>query len=149
MANESVATILERTATTTIQDWYEHTLLYKQLQAVPMSRERRCAHLPQLFRDLVSRLRSSTIPGTKELFSEDAAEIGIARCKQGYTATMMVDESRMLQVSIFKSLHENFDYIAFPLLLPDVMTTANEVDAQLSRAVACDVAESHYDASPA
>jgi hypothetical protein len=52
MAYESVATILERTATTTIQDWYEHTLFNKELTAVPMSRERRCAHLPQLFRDL-------------------------------------------------------------------------------------------------
>jgi len=60
---------------------------------------------------------------------------------------MMVEESRMLQVSIFKSLHENLSYIDFPLLLPDVMTIANEVDAQLSRAVACYVAESHRDAS--
>jgi len=55
----------------------------------------------------------------------------------------------MLQVSIFKSLHENLDYIAFPLLLPDVMTIANEVDAQLSRAVACYVAESPSQGSPA
>ena len=62
---------------------------------------------------------------------------------------MMVEESRMLQVSIFKSLHENLDYIAFPLLLPDVMTIANEVDAQLSRAVSCYVAEAKHDASPA
>jgi hypothetical protein len=61
---------------------------------------------------------------------------------------MKVEESRMLQVSIFKSLHKNIDYIAFPLLLPDVMTIANEVDAQLSRAVACYVAESRSDTSP-
>ena len=87
-----------------------------------------------------------TTPGTKELFSDDAAERGIARRKQGYSAAMMV-ESRMLQVSIFKSLDENLDYIAFPLLLPDVMTIANEVDAQLSRAVACYVAESRSDGS--
>jgi hypothetical protein len=50
---------------------------------------------------------------------------------------MMVEESRMLQVSIFKSLHDNHDRIDFHQLLPDVMTIANEVDAQLSRAVAC------------
>jgi hypothetical protein len=149
MAHESVATILERTASTTIQDWYERTLLDESLIAVPMSREQRCAHLPQLFRDLVFRLRSPTIPGTKELFSEDAAGHGIARRKQGYSAAMMVEESRMLQVSIFQSLHENLNHIELPLLLPDVMTIANEVDAQLSRAVACYVAESYHDAPPA
>jgi hypothetical protein len=149
MAQESVATILERTVSTTIEDWYQHALLDARLMAVPMSREQRCAHLPQMFCDLVFRLRSPTIPGTKELFSEDAAEHGMARRKQGYTAAMMVEESRMLQVSVFKSLHENIDYIAFPLLLPDVMTIANEVDAQLSRAVACYEEESHREESPA
>ena len=148
MAYESVATILERTVSTTIADWYGHASLDARLMAVPMTREQRCAHLPQLFRDLVFRLRSATIPGTKELVSEDAAEHGIARRKQGYSAAMMVEESRILQVCIFKSLHENLDYIAFPLLLPDVMTIANEVDAQLSRAVACYVAESRNDTSP-
>ena len=148
MAQESVATILERTVSTTIENWYQLALLDARLMAVPMSRERRCAHLPQMFRDLVFRLRSPTIPGTKELFSEDAAQHGIARRQQGYTAAMMVEESRMLQVSIFKSLHENIDHIAFPLLLPDVMTIANEVDAQLSRAVGCFVEESRREGSP-
>jgi len=136
MAQESVATILERTVPTTIEDWYQHALLDARLMAVPMSR------------DLVFRLRSPTIPGTKELFSEDAAKHGIARRKEGYTAAMMVEESRMLQVSIFKSLHENLDSIAFRLLLPDVMTIANEVDAQLSRAVECYAEESRREGSP-
>jgi hypothetical protein len=67
MALESVATILERTALTTIQDWYELAVLSELLIAVPMSREQRCAHLPRLLRDLVFRLRSPTFSGTKEL----------------------------------------------------------------------------------
>jgi hypothetical protein len=137
MALDSVATILERTALTMIQDWYELALLSEILMAVPMSREQRCSHLPRLFRDLVFRLRSPTISGTKELFTEDAAEHGVARRKQGYSAAMMVEEARMLQISIFKSLHDNLDHIEFRLLLSDVMRLANEVDAQLSRAVAC------------
>jgi len=69
MALESVATILERMVSTTIQDWYEHAMLDESLVAVPMSREQRCAHLPQLFHDLVSvsallrfRARESCFP---------------------------------------------------------------------------------------
>jgi hypothetical protein len=137
MSLESVATILERTVPTTIQDWYERAVLDETLMAVSMSREQRCSHLPRVFCDLVFRLRSPAITSTKELFSEDAAEHGIARRNQGYSPAMMVEESRMLQVSIFKSLHDNLDHIEFHLLLPDVMTIANEVDAQLSRALAC------------
>src|ERR1700730_3934284 len=110
MALESVATILERTALTTIQDWYELSVLNEILMAVPMSREQRCSHLPRLFRDLVFRLGSPTISGTKELFTEDAAEHGVARRKQGYSAAMLGEEARMLQSIIFKSLHDNLDH---------------------------------------
>src|SRR5580693_7432536 len=113
MALESVATILERTALATIQDWYELAVLSEVLMAVPMSREQRCSHLPRLFRDLVFRLRSPTISGTKELFTEDAAEHGVARRKQGYSAAMMVEEARMLQVSLFKILQDNLDHLKF------------------------------------
>jgi hypothetical protein len=137
MTQNSVATILERTAPSTIQDWYERVLLDGRLMAVPMSRELRCAHLPQLFRDLVFRLRFSAPPGSDVLLSsKDVTEHGAIRRKQGYSAAMMVEESRMLQVSIFKCLHDNRDCLDFNLLLPDVMTIADEVDAQLSRAVA-------------
>ena len=102
-----------------------------------MSREQRCSHLPRLFRDLVFRLRSLTISGTKELFTEDAAEHGVARRKQGYSAAILVEEARMLQISIFKSLNDNLDHVEVHLLLPDVMRIVNEVDAQLSLAMAC------------
>jgi hypothetical protein len=50
---------------------------------------------------------------------------------EGYTAAMMVDESRLLQVSIFTTLHENVKLLEFSALLPDVVRIADEVDAQL------------------
>ena len=44
---------------------------------------------------------------------------------------MMVEESRLLQVSIFTTLHNNVTQLEFNTLLPDVVTIADEVDAQL------------------
>jgi hypothetical protein len=44
---------------------------------------------------------------------------------------MMVEESRLLQVSIFTTLHQNVTQLEFSTLLPDVVTIADEVDAQL------------------
>jgi hypothetical protein len=42
-------------------------------------------------------------------------------------------ESRILQVTIFGMLHSNLNSLDFSLLLPDVMTIADEVDAQLTQ----------------
>ena len=42
-----------------------------------------------------------------------------------------VEESRLPQVSIFSTLHNNVKHLEFSLLLPDVVTIADEVDAQL------------------
>jgi DNA-binding response OmpR family regulator len=145
---ESVATILERTAETTIAEWFARIKMDKQVMAVPMTYQQRTGHLPQVFRDLVDRLRSSKPIGSKELISEAAAEHGVNRRKNGYTAAMMVEESRMLQVSIFQTLQNNLATIDFSVLLIGVMTIADEIDSQLSQAMKCYVAESVGDALP-
>jgi len=53
------------------------------------------------------------------------------RRSQGYTVAMAVEESRLLQVTIFSTLHKNVKNLEFNMLLPDVVTIADEVDAQL------------------
>jgi YesN/AraC family two-component response regulator len=142
---ESVATILERTTETTIADWFAHIQTDKEVMSVPMTFQQRTGHLRQVFRDLVNRLRSSQPIGSKELVSEAAAEHGLNRLKNGYTAAMMVEESRMLQVSVFQTLQNNLASIDFSVLLIGVMTIADEIDSQLSQAMKCYVAESAAD----
>jgi len=146
---ESVATILERSVRSTIQDWFQRVELEESLMAVPLSRELRCFHLIPVFRDIVDRLRSFKPLGTKEPMSASAAEHGLARRRQGYTAAMMVEESRVLQVSIFNTLQNNLASIDFSVLLIGVMTIADEVDSQLSQAMKSYIAESLADALPA
>ena len=146
---ETVAAILERSAESTIGDWYRRIETDKKVMAVSMSYEQRCGHLPQLFRDLVSRLLSSKPIGSKELVSDTAAEHGLNRRRQGYTAAMMVEESRMLQVTIFDTLQQNLASIDFSVLLIGVMTIADEIDSQLSQAMDSYIAESVADALPA
>jgi CheY-like chemotaxis protein len=145
---ESVATILERSTDSTIQDWFERIELDETLMAVPLSRELRCVHLISVFRDLVNRLRSFKPLGSKEPMSVSASEHGLTRRKQGYTAAMMVEESRVLQVSIFNTLQNNLASIDFSVLLIGVMTIADEVDSQLSQAMKSYIAESIDDMLP-
>jgi DNA-binding response OmpR family regulator len=139
---ESVATILERSSESTIQDWFERVQLDESLMAIPMAEELRCGHLRHLLRDLVDRLRSFKPLGTKESMSNFATDHGLSRRQQGYTAAMMVEESRVLQVSIFNTLQNNLASIDFSVLLIGVMTIADEVDSQLSQAMRSYIAAS-------
>src|SRR6202453_5088374 len=85
---ETVAAILERSVEATIQAWYDRIKTDKKVMAITMTHEDRTSHLPQVFRDLVSRLDSAKPIGSKELTSEAASEHGINRRRQGYTAAM-------------------------------------------------------------
>jgi CheY-like chemotaxis protein len=130
---ESVATILEHDLAATIQDWMEMVEQDKELTCVPLNFEDRTGHLPNLIADLVNRLR---LPSTKTaLISMAAREHGDLRRKQGYTAAMMVEESRILQVSIFNTLQKNLSRVDFSKVLLDVITIADEVDSQLKQAM--------------
>jgi DNA-binding response OmpR family regulator len=132
---ESVGAILDRTTETTIAEWFRLVELDSELMSVSMSRDNRCRHLRRLFRDIVVRLGSSRLIGGKEVVSPAAAAHGLNRRFMGYTASMLVVESRMLQVSIFHTLQNNLASIDFSLLLTGVMSIADEVDSQLSQAM--------------
>jgi hypothetical protein len=106
----------------------------KELTATALSDDQRTGHLPQLLRELVHRLRVPRPLGTKQA-SEGAVMHGRIRRVQGYTIPMMVEESRILQVSIFNTLQANLKVVDFSLLLIDVMTIADEVDSQLKQTI--------------
>jgi hypothetical protein len=62
---------------------------------------------------------------------------------------MLVEESRMLQVSIFETLQRNLAGIDFSILLEEVMTIADEVDSQLSQAMDSYIEEALLEGKPA
>jgi len=125
----SVADILERELQAVIVDWLSRVEQEPDLKCVPLSFEDRTGHLPHLLHDVIARLRLDA--GTKAPISKAAAEHGDLRRKQGYTVAMAVEESRLLQVTIFSALHKNVRNLEFGSLLLDVVTIADEVDAQL------------------
>jgi CheY-like chemotaxis protein len=146
---ESVATILEASIQSTVDAWFERVENDKKLTIIAMGHEQRVGHLPKILIDLVNRLRSFKSLGSRELTSVAAQQHGRLRRQQGYSAAMMVEESRMLQVSIFETLQKNLASIDFSILLNAVMTIADEVDSQLSQAMDSYMEESLLEATPA
>jgi DNA-binding response OmpR family regulator len=133
-AIERVASILERETLATIHDWLDRVDREDELTCVPLSKEQRTGHLPKLLEELVHRLRVPRNLGTKQV-SEAAVQHGKVRQAQGYSVPMIIEESRILQVSIFNTLQKNLSSVDFSLLLTDVMTIADEVDSQLKQAI--------------
>lgn len=132
---ESIVDILERNSQKIIKTWLRILHQDAQLMSIEMSNEARSAHLPSLLQDLVARLRSVEPIGSRRLRSRHAYRHGMKRSHDGYSAALLVEESRFLQVSIFQTLQENLETLDFSCLLPGVMTIADEVDLQLSHAM--------------
>jgi len=134
---ERVAAILQRCTSSIVEDWLTRVRRNPTLNQIPLSDKDRTGHLPKLIEDLIVRLRmpSSTDQEHDPLSSAAAIAHGKMRRQQGYTPGMLVHDSRILQVTLFGMLQNNLSALDFSLLLPDVMTIADEVDSQLTQAM--------------
>jgi DNA-binding response OmpR family regulator len=134
---ERAGVILRRCLTSIVEDWLVRAKQSNELSCLTLSDEERTGHLPKLVEDLALRLsQDSAITENNDANnSPSAAAHGKLRYLQGYTPAMLVHESRILQVTIFGTLQSNLNYLDFSLLLPDVMTIADEVDSQLTQSM--------------
>jgi DNA-binding response OmpR family regulator len=132
---ESVGTILERCSPIVIADWLNRTKKTPELSHLHLTDEERTGHLPKLVEDLIVRLRMPNTMGNAGGITVCAAAVahGQLRFLQGYSPSMLIHESRILQVTIFATLQNNLNSLDFSLLLPDIMTVADEVDVQLTQ----------------
>jgi hypothetical protein len=133
MNKQQAATILERDADKVISHWMSLVNENDELTSIRLLPLQRTGHLRLVLDDLVRRLR---LPSTERALTSIAArEHGVLRRMQGYAVSMLVIESRMLQVSIFGTLQKNLPSVDINTVLLDVMAIADEVDSQLEQAV--------------
>ena len=91
---ESVASVLEENTQGTIDDWYQRLGAEKLLKGPATSKDARASHLPALFDELIHRLRNPVAFGSTTLISKGASAHGLLRLKQGYAASVLIEESR-------------------------------------------------------
>jgi hypothetical protein len=93
-----------------------------------------CLRLFRSESDVLGSMRPKLPDKDSDAIASPAAiEHGKLRRTQGYSSGMLIHESRILQVTIFGTLHKNLSMLDFNLLLPDVMIIADEEDAQLTQ----------------
>jgi ActR/RegA family two-component response regulator len=132
---ETVASILDRDEAVTIQRWLSRVERVAELTALPLATKERTEYLPAMIRSITTRLRSVRDVDVIDSASPTAVAHGQLRFRQGYTAPMIVQESRILQVCIFETIQRNMSTVDFSTVLPDIMIIADEVDCQLKQAI--------------
>jgi DNA-binding response OmpR family regulator len=135
-SKERVSEILQRSSDLVVKNWLARVKQARELNHLVLIDSERTGHLPKLLEDLVARLNKPITgsPQDSDAICSPAAVLhGELRYAQGYTPEMLVNESRILQVTLFGTLKDNMNALDFSLLLPDVMTIADEVDAQLTQ----------------
>jgi CheY-like chemotaxis protein len=132
---EGIASILDRDVAILIQRWLERVGGVKELVAIPLPPSERSVYLPEMIRSITARLRGDREIEGAEVPTPAAVAHGQCRYRQGYTAPMIVQESRMLQVSIFETVERNLGTVDFSRVLPDIMIIADEVDWQLKQTI--------------
>jgi hypothetical protein len=137
---KSVADILERELQPTIKEWLRRVNRVPELTDIPLSDVDRADHLPKLYYDLICRLRAKD--ACLPVYAAATAH-GQRRRRQGYSAGMLVEESRLFEVVTFQTLHLYRDELAQNRLLLDVAVIADEADAQLTETVRSLVEATH------
>jgi ActR/RegA family two-component response regulator len=132
---ESVANLIERETDVIIEMWLSQCAQERDLMELQLDREDRTEHLPHTLRDIAFRLRYPQPLGSRALFSMAALQHGTRRRRQGYSAAMMAEESRILQVTLFQIIQKNLDRIDISQLTDSLMAIADEVNSQLSQAL--------------
>jgi hypothetical protein len=111
--HERVATLLRRCVGNLAEDWLARAKQSRELNHLMLSDDDRTGHLPKLVKDLIARLSkpSATAKDSDAVSSNTAIAHGKIRYEQGYTPAMLVHESRILQVTLFKTLQDNLRFL--------------------------------------
>jgi ActR/RegA family two-component response regulator len=134
-AKEGVANILDRDVAITIQQWLSRVGDVAELPSIPLGGKGRSEHIPEMIKNISARLRTAHSIEVVDRPSSAAVAHGQLRHRQGYTAPMIVQESRILQVCIFETIQRNLATVDFTSVLPEIMIIADEVDSQLKQSI--------------
>jgi hypothetical protein len=130
---KSVAAILEQEVGSMIKEWKRRVSLVPSLTDILLSDVDRTDHLPRMFEDVVCRLRGNR--DAQPPASIAAHAHGRVRFAQGYSPSMLVEESRIFEVTTFGTLNRHQGELNRNQVLPDVAIIADEADRQLTEAV--------------
>lgn len=109
-----------------IREWKRQASLVPSRTAILLSDADRTGYLPKLFDEVLCRLLGNKDTGPL---------VSVAAVSQGYSVAILVDESRIFEVTTFGALQRHQGELDRNQVLLDVGIIADEVDRQLEETV--------------
>jgi DNA-binding response OmpR family regulator len=108
-----------------INQWYQTVECDPELKKVQMSRAERIDHLPDVLDELVRPQISGF--GVEAATRSSAAQHGKFRREQGYTPSMLLEETRILHRVIANCLQQNLLAVDISMVLPDMLDMGDKL----------------------
>jgi ActR/RegA family two-component response regulator len=124
-----VSYVLEDNARLIEQEFIKEMRASGMFPIEKLSDEEISDHVPDVVKNLVASLRA---PGYESKADDDAArQHAITRCRQGFTMSMMLEESGILRAIIYRNVQSNLLGVDLSSLVPDLIRTGVELDRRL------------------
>ena len=130
---ERLNRVIERNRDGIIDAWYEVVEKDPEISRIRLPHEDRVDHLPQVLEELVRPLDSEG--KTKSRGRSAAHEHGEKRRQQGYTLSMLLEETRILNGVISNCMQNNLLQIDISNLIPDLIEVHDRMQAMLQHSL--------------
>lgn len=108
-----------------VDQWYRAVECDPELKRIQMSRADRVDHLPNVLDELVRPQISGF--GIESATRSSAAQHGKFRREQGYTPSMLLEETRILHRVIANCLQQNLLAVDISMVLPDMLDMGDKL----------------------
>jgi hypothetical protein len=105
------------------------------LGSIDLSDNERVDHIPPVIEEMVRQLQSAQYHEPTLEAMQGAADHGRTRKRQGYTFSMLVDDTRVLDSEIHGLVQENLLGIELSNLVPDLSRMNDALEAALGEAL--------------
>jgi DNA-binding response OmpR family regulator len=122
--------IIEEHKQDIIEDWYDAVEKNPAMKAIPLSREERIDHLPEVLDEIVRQPNSASDEKTSHAL-DSAAKHGIKRRQQGYTVPMLLEETRILHRVVARCTQSNLLIVNVSNLVPDLLAIDDRIHEML------------------
>jgi CheY-like chemotaxis protein len=130
-AVESIGSVIERERGAITNAWLNRMKEAAAFSSVKLQDEEKTGHLTEAVQEVLYRLRYPQPLGRWTLFSMSSLQHGARRRRQGFPATVLVEEARALQVALFEAVERNMDRVDLGQMPSTLTAIADEVNAQL------------------
>ena len=105
------------------------------LKRVPLNDEERLDHVPRLLTGIVEQLQSGNPEQSIPELLENGARHGTLRRKQRYEEEMLVEEIRLLDISIYNTVQDGLLKLDLSRLIPDLRNLNGSLSTHLKESI--------------